>query len=272
MAQGIGDTLPNGNQGEKELDQIIAAAVLGLSFGNLWLCVLLVLSLSTTDRATCGGYLVGRAVAILILSLVIALLGKMVVIDKSWLNLISGLLLAGFSIYLILTRLFGKVPFWRRTREPQSECGDNCKNCTVKDYPAVHEKCHDCRDEKLCDAEEPELKELTSVARGQRGRPSGSNRKGGFWFGVSLGALRGAAVCAKLIVLLPLLLKASVPQALFMAIAFTLTSSLYPLLGFIVGSFAMRLVKYKRALVLGAALALLASGGFYLFKGVNGML
>ena len=34
------------------------AVLLGFSFGNLWVCALLVFSLQTTNRSTCAGYLI----------------------------------------------------------------------------------------------------------------------------------------------------------------------------------------------------------------------
>ena len=57
------------------MNDYVVATLVGFSFGNLWLCALLVFSLQTTNRSTCAGYLVGRILAIIALSVVIAEVG-----------------------------------------------------------------------------------------------------------------------------------------------------------------------------------------------------
>ena len=254
------------------MENTITAGLLGFSFGNLWLCVLLVLSLTSTNRSTCAGYLVGRAGAILALSVLISLVGSVVMFEKSWLNVGSGVMLLFFAGYLAATRLLGWTPSWKKNPAEQASCNGECSGCSAHDTPEAHEACQDCHDDKLCDAEEPEVRELTAAARGLRGRIDSKEGRSGFIFGVGLGSLRGASVCVKLIVLVPLLMQVGILEALAMATAFTITSSIYPVLGFIFGSWALKVLRFKRALVAGGAIGLALSGAFYLFKGVTKIL
>ena len=262
------------------MNEILSALLLGFSFGNLWLCVLLVFSLQTTNRATCGGYLLGRVVAILGLSLVAALAGKLVPLEKPVLNLVSGALLAGFAAYLAATRLGSWVPPWRQPRPAlahasagpaHGSCDGHCQSCPTRTVHMYAKACQECGDSKLCAAEEPAVEPLTRDARRlwQRRVPEAQSR--GFAFGIGVGALRGAALCGKLAVLLPLLAQASAPKALGIGLAFSLSSSIYPLLGIFFAKLALRFLRFKRALFVTSCAFLAVAGVLYLRVGLHGL-
>jgi hypothetical protein len=280
------------------MNEILSALLLGFSFGNLWLCVLLVFSLQTTNRATCGGYLLGRVVAILGLSLVAALAGKLVPLEKPVLNLVSGALLAGFAAYLAATRLGSWVPPWRQPRpalahaaagpahasgaarsEMRAElprakntsCDGHCQSCPTRTVHMYAKACQECGDSKLCAAEEPAVEPLTRDARRlwQRRVPEAQSR--GFAFGIGVGALRGAALCGKLAVLLPLLAQASAPKAIGIGLAFSLSSSIYPLLGIFFAKLALRFLRFKRLLFVTSCAFLAVAGLMYLRAGLHGL-
>jgi len=231
----------------------LSAAVLGLSFGNLWICVLLVFSLQTANRATAAGYLAGRAAALVALCLVVALLGRAVELPHALLHGLAGVLLLGFSSYLLALHVFGWVPPWRRASSSHEvaaqDCDHHCASCSLRDDPAAHAACGDCGDHGICSAEEPEVRGLTVAARRSHGkRTAGEASAAGFWPGATLGAVRGAAMCSKLVVLLPLLLSSAWHEALGVGLVFSATSSIYPLLGFAFGRLALRLVPLKKPL------------------------
>jgi hypothetical protein len=253
------------------MNNYLAALFLGLSFGNLWICVLLVFSLQSTNRSTCGGYLVGRVVAILALAVVTALVGSVVTVRTSTLNLLSGAMLSGFGLYLAATRLGGWVPPWRRTVQARSmpACDGECESCPSRGHAAYQSACEACDDHGVCSAEEPEVEPLTRLARRTRGRPVPESGRGGFLFGATMGGLRGVAMCGKLLVLAPMLLQASVPEALGIGLVFAVSSSLYPLLGFLCGKVAVRFVRYKRAIFAASCLVLIVVGGFYVSRGLG---
>jgi hypothetical protein len=257
------------------MSDYLAALLLGISFSNLWLCVLLVFSLQTTGRATCGGYLLGRALAICALAASAALLGALVPVDRSVINLISGLLLCGFAIYLAATRLGSWRPPWRgraATGDHQGSpgCDGNCDGCPTRTHEAYASACHSCDDKGLCAAEEPEVEPLTRDARRVWRRRVREPQGRGFLFGVGMGAMRGAATCGKLAVLLPVLVQAPVAKAVGVGALFCLSSSVYPLLGVFLGEIALRLVRFKRVIFIAGCLLLALAGVHYLHAGLTG--
>lgn len=250
------------------MHDLLVALLLGFSFGNLWLCAILVFSLQTTNRFTCLGYLVGRAATIVLLALFLSLVGSMVSINRAWLNFISAFLLIGFSIILAATQLWGWVPPWRRKTSSHTldvnGCDGHCDSCPTKGHHEYAQACADCHDHGVCAAEEPEVEALTLDARRTWGKTDQNGQKSGFVLGATLGALRGAAMCSKLVVLAPLILQSSPLRSLALGSLFALSSSLYPLLGFLLGKFALRLIAYKRHLFITSCLFIAGSGVHYL--------
>jgi len=247
------------------------AVLLGFSFGNLWICALLVFSLQTTNRSTCAGYLIGRILAIIALSVVIAAVGKMVFVPQGVLNIISGLLLIGFSTYLAATRLFKWVPPWKKAQPSLANgenCDKECNTCPAHGHVEYMRACADCNTSKICEAEEPEVEPLTRQARVKWSRKVSEDKISGFALGASIGALRGATMCHKLVVLVPILLTASMFKAFGLGLSFSLSSTIYPLLGFAFGAFALKLIKYKKWLFAVSCVLLILAGARYLVKGI----
>jgi len=250
------------------MNEIATALLLGLSFGNLWLCVLLVFSLETANRSTCAGYLLGRALAILVLSMGVAAVGRAVDLDNGLLNILSGAFVILFCLYLTATRILGWALPWQKKRMPDGlACMDGCETCPAGAHEALKSICRDCPDNKVCEAEEPEVEGLTRQARALRGRSGALEGKGGFTAGLGLGAVRGAAFCSKLAVLVPMLFYTPLARAFVLALVFTIASSIYPLLGFALGKTVMRLVPYKRWLFAGSTVLLAALGVSFVLKG-----
>ncbi len=77
----------------------ISALLIGLTYGNLWVCALLVFSLQTTKRSTSIGFLIGRTAAILALSVVVTLIGRVINIPFWHLHLISVTVEIGYAVY-----------------------------------------------------------------------------------------------------------------------------------------------------------------------------
>ena len=151
------------------MELYLSAAVLGLSFGNLWICVLLVFSLQTANRATAAGYLAGRAAALVALCLVVALLGRAVELPHALLHGFAGALLLGFAFYLLALHVFGWVPPWHRAtsshEDPSGGCDHHCDSCALRGDPVAHATCGDCGDHGICSGEEPEVRALRSEER-----------------------------------------------------------------------------------------------------------
>lgn len=255
------------------MEDYTTAILLGFSFGNLWICTLLVFSFEIGSKALSLGYLLGRALAIIALSVAVSLLGAEVFIPKPIMNIASGAFLVLFASYLAATRIFDWIPPWRKKPEPGAD-GHNCAECSACSPgadPKFRSSCADCRPSGLCEAEEPEVELLTRTTRKLKGRATPGNPKGGFIAGLSIGAMRGVVLCGKLLVLLPVLMKSPWPKAAGLGAVFSLSSSVYPLLGFALGSVALSLVKYKRFLFVVSFLFLFVLGARYTWHGLVGL-
>ena len=253
------------------MNDYLAAVVLGFSFGNLWVCALLVFSLQTTNRASCAGYLIGRIIAITLLAIVVAIIGRMVFVPRSVLEPLAGIFLITFGLYLGATRLLGWSPPWKKPAEGHLDgeegCDHDCHSCPTAGHHEYTSACAACDKDKLCEAEEPEVEPLTRDARVVwRRNVDQTMRLSGFSVGMSIGALRGATMCHKLVVLIPILLGASLYKAFGLGLTFSLSSTIYPLIGFTFGAFALKLVKYKKQLFTVSCILLIANGLYYIIR------
>ena len=79
-------------------------------------------------------------------------------------------------------------------------------------------------------------------------------------------------MCSKLTVLVPVLMGAPVGRAIGMGVTFSVSSSIYPLLGFSLGSFALKLVPYKKWLFGVSCVMLTIFGAYYIVQGVGYLL
>ena len=255
------------------MSDYLTAIVLGFSFGNLWVCALLVFSLQTTNRSSCAGYLVGRIIAITILAVAVALIGRMIYVPKSMLDLLSGGFLLAFGFYLAATRLFKWAPPWkappRGHLDSEDGCGHDCHSCPTAGHHEYRDACSDCAKDKICEAEEPEVEPLTREARVAWKREVDEKEMSGFSVGMVIGAMRGATMCHKLVVLIPILLSVSMYKAFGLGLTFSLSSTIYPLIGFAFGAFALKLVRYKKQLFMVSCVILVFNGLYYIIRGLG---
>ena len=241
----------------------LSAILIGLTYGNLWVCALLVFSLQTTKKLTSAGFLLGRSIAILALALVITFIGRMVNIPFWLLQILSGLVVVGYAVYTIV-----RFVILRRKNEnnhPHTACVDDyshsdCQNCPIHQNNEYHKYCDSCGDESCL----YETNEFRSVGR----RSHSAAATSGFFFGLTVGALRGGVLCSKLLILAPILTRSSLPKSLTITLLFILSSSIYPILGLFLGKAALRFVKFKKALIISGAAALLLVGCLYIRQGI----
>ncbi|MBP5449628.1 MAG: hypothetical protein J6Y01_05865, partial [Spirochaetales bacterium] len=233
------------------------------TYGNLWVCALLVFSLQTTKQSTSIGLLIGRTAAILALSVVVTLIGRVINIPFWLLHLISGTVVIGYAVYTIVRFVIMR----RKNENHSSHClqadsaaGHNCSTCPISTNSEYHKYCDSCGDETCL----YETSEFRSVGR----RSHSTAAKSGFFFGVTVGALRGGVLCSKLLILAPILTRSTLLKSMIISIIFILSSSIYPILGLFVGKAALRFVKFKKALIIGGAAALLLVGGLYIWQGI----
>jgi hypothetical protein len=78
--------------------------------------------------------------------------------------------------------------------------------------------------------------------------------------GLALGGFRGATPCLKVLIITPLLVANPAGTVVLMAVAFALTSTIYPLIGLLSGRALSNLLNNNRHLRLAAAVGLVAVG------------
>ncbi len=243
------------------MNDYLSASLIGLTYGNLWVCALLVFSLQTTKKLISIGFLIGRTAAILALSVVVTLIGRVINIPFWLLHLISGTVVIGYAVYTIVrfVILRRKENHSLHCLQADSAAEHNCSACPISANSEYHKYCDSCSDETCL----YETSEFRSV-----GRRSSAAVKSGFFFGVTVGALRGGVLCSKLLILAPILTRSSLCKSMIISIIFILSSSIYPILGLFVGKAALKFVKFKKALIIGGAAALLLVGGLYIRQGI----
>ncbi|MBR6201121.1 MAG: hypothetical protein IKQ61_12760 [Spirochaetales bacterium] len=239
----------------------LSAILIGLTYGNLWVCALLVFSLQTTKKLTSAGFLLGRSIAILTLSVAVTFIGRVINIPFWLLHLMSGAAVIGYAVYtivrfVILRRKENHAP---HCLQADSAAEHNCSACPISANSEYRKYCDSCGDESCL----YETSEFRSV-----GRRSSAAVKSGFLFGVTVGALRGGVLCSKLLILAPILTRSLLPKSLTITLLFILSSSIYPILGLFVGKAALRFVKFKKALIISGAAALLLVGAIYTWQGI----
>lgn len=235
------------------MNDYITALLTGLSLGKLWLCVLLSYTLQTTDKRVCFGFLTGRLLSVLLLTLLISMVSKWIDIKPGILQMLSGTLLLIYASYLLCRYDIRELLSKNKTKKPSSSpplsCVHSCEECpmplTIKESSLCGE-CH--KNTEICLADENKLNELHKMKNFSVLKNPQTSFLFPFIFGVSLGASRGSIFCGKFMLLLPLLLQASIQKGILIAIIFTLSSSLYPILGFILGAISLKWIKYKKAL------------------------
>ena len=79
-------------------------------------------------------------------------------------------------------------------------------------------------------------------------------------YGFFLGVLRGATPCAKVIVLAPLLVAVGFPFSLLLILVYALTSTIYPIIGYLSAELLSKFEKYRYALKMLGALILITIG------------
>lgn len=213
------------------MEELIAAAVVGLSFGNSWLCMLFAFGTRGESRATSLYFMLGRLFGTVLLGTVIALIG-IIGFSSNILVLTFGILSILFGLFVLrrdiivgnrIRTLRGKAE-----RNQRAHPGTGClKRRRHRDMYTKH------------------------------------RRKG---FGLALGIFRGATPCLKIMVLAPLLITSPLTLSIAMSLVFALTSSIYPLIGFLAGESLSKFRRWDMPIKAGTVAALFIVGVYYVMK------
>lgn len=215
------------------ITELLAAAAVGLSFTNAWLCM--GLSFGTRgDGARVGfWFILGRFIGIIAIGVAISAIGAVTEIPPIYFVAAFGAGSILFGVLMLVGIFGGPGPLKRRLRHAlglQRGGGE------------------------ACDA---------GKGDGPKGRGDGKTAilkpNGAFLLGV----LRGATPCVKLMVLAPLLIAVGPWWALALSFVYALASSAYPLIGFLAASSISHLPRYDRALKAAGAFLMIFIG-FYM--------
>jgi threonine/homoserine/homoserine lactone efflux protein len=227
---------------------LVAAALIGLSFQNSFTCVLLTFSASAGQGFRAGiGFVAGRLLGVLILGSVFALIGSMIEIDtRSMLYLFGG-----------ITVVLGGLLLWNPPFLSKIGLGPGCRGgpCRDCDDSAVELKAHDCRE---CPSKD---------GCGEKRPPSRWGDLGFF----SVGLVRGATPCLKVMLLVPLLVTLPFLQGAAITATYALTSSIYPIVGIALASMLSDLTPKRIGPYLSraGALAMIGVGLYFIYKAYN---
>ncbi len=240
---------------------ILSAALIGFSFSNSFMCTVIAMSTSMGKGFKAGiGFIMGRFAGILLLGLVLALFGFYIEIDTQMMLYIFGsmTLLFGLAI-LVFPRMMSRRGILRGC-----EVGD-CEECEDEKVIEGHD-CSNCSQHSGCD------KKGKLDTRG--GIESGFQKNKGI-FGVlgvaSIGAVRGATPCIKIMLLLPLMISLPFLQSIAVTSTYALSSSLYPVAGIAIASIVgdLSTKRIRKYLSRTGALIMIGVGIYFLYKAWN---
>lgn len=236
--------------------EVAAAALVGLALSDSWLCLFMGASFGAADRRMSWGFLVGRTAGVLVLVMAIGLLGASLLPSKGWVVVIFAASTAGVAGLLALSAyrpsVLGGCAHEARVScdggEPDGTgCSQGCQGCSASSGDGGT-GCH-------------------SFSSGLLVRLSGRSP----WVaGLSVGAVRGAMPCLKVLIIVPLLVASPPATVVVMALAFALTSSVYPLVGMVSGRTLALRTGDARRLRLAGALGVAAVGAYTIVKYYQG--
>ena len=251
------------------LEEVMAAAGVGLSFGNSWLCILLSLGTRAHSKMMAVSFILGRFLGIMAVGLLVGLFGFFLDIPQNvYIGL--GILIQQYSWY---GRIRSKVwSIWHKAlRGGHGKAGGPGKNgleAGANPRPCAHR--HDGSGPMGrgraahggCSEQGQSGEGATACMR------SGITTKGGFVFGI----VRGATPCFKFLVLVPLVLVMPFPQSLVLVAVFAMASTVYPIIGFLIGNILVNLPLFSNPrkaafrLSVASSFILCGIGIYYVYK------
>jgi len=245
--------------------EVAAAAMVGVTFSNSWVCLLLSLGTRTHSKKMAGAFIIGRFLGIMALGTIVALFGLIVDIPTKYYTLVFGIITILFAIYIFARHILPKMSIVQRFTILKKLRILGCSDCShhlhKEASDSVHKDCDPSANPGGCEG-------CPNQHHHSPKKSSEVTGKSGFVYG----ALRGATPCLKMLILAPLLITVTFPMALLLTGVFAVASSIYPLIGFLVGGLITQLASVTRsprtAVVLNliSLSLLLGIGIYYVYK------
>ena len=230
--------------------ELAAAAMIGVSFWNSWVCLLLSFGNRTHSKRMASSFILGRFTGIMVLGTIISLFGFFIDIPTDIYALVFGIITVVFAVFIFKRHI---LPGLRKTKVRPGEkdgCTD-CVSCAAGCGTGKYSGCGGCS------------------MHGSYGKISG---KMGFLYGM----LRGATPCLKMLILAPLLIATGFPLAILLTAVFAVSSSAYPVIGFLIGDLISQIASLRAnprvsfGLNMLSLITLLGIGLYYMNKYFTG--
>lgn len=211
------------------IPELLAAAAVGISFSNAWMCIGLSFGTRGDSAAVGGRFIAGRILGLVLIGAAISAAGAIMEVPPIY---FVGIFAAGsvlFGVLMLVGIYGGPGPVKRRLRHALGLQRGDGTGCVGAE--AVH--------------------------KGGGGKPESGLKPAGAFL---LGVMRGATPCVKLMVLAPLLIAVGPLWAVVLSLAYALSSSAYPIIGFLLASSVSYLPKYERAARVAGAAAMICIG------------
>jgi len=227
--------------------EVGVAAMVGLALSDAWLCLFMGASFATADRRMSWGFMIGRTVGVMALLMAIGLLGASLLPSKEWLVVLFAASTIGVAVVLALSVYRPGLLGGGCSHDAQVSCDGG-----EPDGTGCGQGCEGCGADAALEGGG-----CAHMPKGLVRRLSG---KSPLVAGLSLGAVRGAMPCLKVLIITPLLIVSPPTTVMVMALAFALTSSVYPLIGLVSGRTITSLGNNGRKLRLAGALGVAVVG------------
>ena len=249
------------------LEELVVAFVIGLSFSNAFVCILLAFGLSSAEQKSAViFFILVRFLGVLVLGVTIALVG--VVFD--------GYLIYFLILFAALTMIFGALVIIRLYLKTRKQATDHdCSSCerqhkqscpgNVNINANAAAACQDagaCNDTGACN----EVGLGRWLQRKTRSKILDKTTKITKRYSFVLGVFRGATPCLKIFILAPLLIVVDLPVALLMIVIYAGVSTIYPVIGFLSANLLTNFKKYESYVQAIGALTLISIGVYTIFK------
>ena len=225
------------------IEELLAAAAVGASLGNAWICALVSLGCSIDSRKAGIAFVAGRFLGLMLLGAAIAAFGLVESLNPVYFLATFGVLTMTLGVFVLLQVLTRH--YWRTHGHSLFRflrTGRHSRNA------------------------DPTMADGGDVSLG-----TDSNAKAAYVFG--LGVARGATPCVKIMVLAPLLISVDFGLAIGMVVVFAVASTIYPVIGFLSGNLLRRSKRHELYVRLGAALLMIVLGVYFIvnaFVGTHG--
>ncbi|KXH76156.1 MAG: hypothetical protein AM326_07575 [Candidatus Thorarchaeota archaeon SMTZ-45] len=223
------------------IEEIIAAAMIGSSFGNTWTCALISLGCAIDSKRNGIAFIGGRFLGLIVLGSVVAVIGVIESIGAFYFQLIFGILTLILGIIVLIQVL-----------SPHS-----IKIKKLLRFPSIFGYKHTNQCQK------------TLMTNGGDVIKLNSNSK--TLYILSLGILRGATPCVKIMVLSPLLISVDFPLAITMVLVFAVASTMYPIIGFLSGNLMRQSKKYIFHVRLSASILMIILSVYFIVTALGGL-